>query len=79
MGKRGPQSLGNSAELNIGISPALDGALNQLVAVSGVSKAAIVRDVLTRHLSSHGVMPPSAVLTTTPTLTRRPTTATERN
>lgn len=79
MGKRGPQSLGNSAELRIGINPALDAALDQLVAVSGVSKAAIVRDALTGHLTAHGVMPPSAVLSTTPTLTRRTTTTTERN
>jgi hypothetical protein len=48
--------------------------------VSGVSKAAIVRDALARHLSNYGVVPPSAVLATTPTLTRRSsTTPHERN
>jgi hypothetical protein len=76
----GQPNLGNSVDLRIGISPALDGALNQLVAMSGVSKAAIVRDALTRHLSAQGVVPPSAVLATTPTLTRRSSNNTsERN
>lgn len=61
MATGGQPNLGNSIDLRIGISPALDDALNRLVAISGISKAAIVRDALSRHLASNGVLPPSAV------------------
>jgi hypothetical protein len=68
----GQPNLGHTADLKIAISPSLDAALNRLVVVSGVSKAAIVRDALTRHLAEQGVLSPVSVIATTPTLTRRP-------
>lgn len=68
----GQPNLGNSADLKIGISPTLNAALDRLVKVSGVSKAAIVRDALMQHLAEHDVLPPTSATDTTPTRTRRP-------
>jgi hypothetical protein len=58
MGLRGPEPKGNDTELRTTISPALDDALNQLVALSGVSKAAMVRQALHAFLSQVGVLYP---------------------
>jgi hypothetical protein len=68
MKKRGQPYLGNSESLRVAISPELESALDMLVQVSGVSKAAIVRQALSGYLASQGVLPEPK--STTITLTR---------
>lgn len=58
MGLRGQQAGDNSVVLETTISPELDNALTQLVALSGVSKAALVRNGLHTFLSGVGVLYP---------------------
>lgn len=60
MGKRGPQPLGFEVELRTTISPEIDAGLTQLVEVSGVSKATVVRTALLSMLTTGGLLFPDA-------------------
>lgn len=72
MGKRGPQPMGNTRELKIAVSPALDAALAQLAALSGVSKATAIRYSLMMSLSVVGLLNPEVQdMIPTRTKTRR--------
>jgi len=70
MGKRGPQSLGNTVELRVPVTPDVDEALNQLVAISGLSKAHLVRQMVLVNLNQAGAIYPDLLRTLTPTATR---------
>jgi hypothetical protein len=77
MGKRGPQSLGNTTSIKVSVPPEIDAALSRLVNLSGVSKAAIVREALALHLSRIGMLPETAN-DVIPTPTRGPDLAINR-
>lgn len=51
------------------ITRELDRALAQVVELSGVSKAAVVRDALAAHLGAMGVVHPGIAASLTPTRT----------
>lgn len=55
--------------LETSITPELDLALAQVVELSGVSKAALVRDALAAHLGAMGVIHPGAAAALVPTRT----------
>lgn len=84
MGKRGPASLGNDIELRTTITPEIDAALTQLVALSGgKSKATFVRKALLDMLTSIGLVYPEVAESLHPTRTagrpiRRPASPTRR-
>jgi hypothetical protein len=77
MGTRGPQPLGNTALIKIGVTPEIDAALSHLVTVSGVSKASLIRDMLARSLAQMGMLP-GFVTDVAPTVTRGPDLAINR-
>jgi hypothetical protein len=81
MGLRGPAPKGNDTELRTTISADLDNALNRLVELSGVSKAAMVRQALFVFLTQAGALYPevTASLDPTPTAGRTRTRSTSSN
>ena len=69
MGRRGPQPGPNTVPLETTVTPQIDAALNQLVELSGVSKATIVRNALHSFLSNLGVVYPELTTSLAPTPT----------
>lgn len=83
MGQRGPAPLGNDTQLRTTITPEIDAALAQLVALSGKSKATFVRKALLDMLTSIGLVYPEVADRLHPTRTagrpiRRPASPTRR-
>jgi hypothetical protein len=58
MAKPGPQPLGYSVELRTMVSPEIARALAQLVGLSGVSKATLIRHSLLATLTTMGFVYP---------------------
>jgi len=75
MGQRGQNAGDRLVTLETSISTDLDNALSQLVALSGVSKAAMVRQALNAFLTQVGVLYPEV---TAPTRTAGRTRTTQR-
>lgn len=57
----------NAVELRTYISPAINSALDQLVQLTGVSKASLVRQALATMLAAQDVLPPAVALSVRPT------------
>lgn len=58
MGKRGPEPIGYDIELRVKVSVELDAAVAQLVQLTGVSKATVVRTALLAMLTTCGLVYP---------------------
>lgn len=69
MGNRGPAPKGYTSEIRVPVSPDIDDALNQLVAVSGISKAHFVRVAVLNLLTQVGVLYPEFASNLQPTAT----------
>ena len=70
MGLRGQNAGDRLVTLETSISTDLDNALSQLVALSGVSKAAMVRQALNAFLTQVGVLYPEVAAPVTRTAGR---------
>jgi hypothetical protein len=73
MGLRGPQPKGYDVELRTTVSAEMETALNQLVELTGVSKAFLVRRALLDFLGTAGVVYPGLAETLAVTPTAGPT------
>lgn len=75
--RRGPVP-GEWIPLRTTVTPELDHALRDLVVVTGVSKASLVRAALAHYLAARGVLPPDHPDLIEPTPTRGPGLASQR-
>lgn len=75
---RGPVP-GQWVELKTAITPELDSGLDELLLVTGQSKASLVRQALAQFLAKRGVLPPDHPSQIEPTPTRGSRAATRKD
>ena len=76
--KRGPKPQG-FIDMKVAVTPELNSMLDQIVLSTGISKAALVRDALTRYGVTLGFLPPGSADSIRPTRTGGPGLRNERN
>jgi len=75
--KRGTKPHG-FVDMKVAVTPELNAMLDHVCLTTGISKAALVRDALTRYGEALGFLPEGSIEHQTPTRTRGPGLAAER-
>jgi hypothetical protein len=70
---------GDLVRIDTNITPELDSGLDELVLVTGQSKASLIRQALAQFLASRGVLPPNHPQQIEPTPTRGPRVTTRKD
>lgn len=68
--KRGPKPQG-FVDLKVAVTPDLSDMLDQIARSTGISKATLVRDALSRYGEALGYLPEGTAASVIPTRTRR--------